>query len=773
MKSEREIKSVRKSRNTKTFEFEGFSFDTEQKILFRGEEKISMPPKTCELLAVLLENRGRLMSKDELFAEVWADTFVEEANLSHHIAVLRKALGENGERKFIETVPRRGYRFVAPTVESFGGEVTEIVGREKTSTRIVKEIEIVSDEDEINIESEKSLALSQQTNPSKYGLFSVVLIAAFTALVVGFIFYQSNSRQNDEKKKIAAALPIVTRVNDKNISISVISPDGKFIAAAQNSNVKNGGSLSIRQLDTNREIQLLAPDESRIFADMKFSFDGSLIYFIAYEKGEKNGAIYRIPFLGGVKQKIADLGEGNHSFAIAPDGKQVAFYRNAPDGESCSLIALPIDNPSEKEKVLFTFKFDEDNFGNFLSWSPDGKFIGMAKYPSPSLAGVRIFGFDLETNELKQFSEEVFENIGKHVFSPDGREILFIGKRANSPQNFFAVNIFDGSLRSLSVETPDATFYSNYGLSITADGKTISADLTDTRADIWSAESNGGTVIKEAQRIKRGTSDGKRGLAVLPDGKILYTAVSNGKSDIWKMNADGANAQPLTNDSFLERNLTASKDGRFVVFSSNVAGGWHLFRMNTADGGDIKQLTFGDSLNIQPDISRDGNWIVYISEENGKSIIKKIPFDGGEPVILNDKENSVYPKFSPDGTKIAFQILSPSRSQTGAIAIISKDNGGTEKTYAVTEFQHRNEAAPIQWSPDGSGIFFLKLDTAVPNLWRLDLQSGTAEKIWTSFPDETVYNFAFSADGSRLYLSRGVYQANTVLIRNFNGGETR
>lgn len=770
MNSKYELKTADNDNKFNIFEFAEFSFDLNERILLRHNEIIPLPPKTCELLSVLLINHGKLVTKEELFTQVWADTFVEEANLTHHIAVLRKALGENKDgRKFIETVTRRGYRFIEPIIETSGNQLMEGFATERTTTRIIQRIELINDDSEPPIEARKSLTVSPKPIVSRnyYGFILVLLLVALASTIGSFVFYKSFF----EKKQIPSSQPELTRVSDKNISISVISPDGKFIAYAQNSNVKHsGGSLSIRQLDSNQEIQLVEPDDSRIFADMKFSPDGSLIYFISYEKNAKVGAIYRIPFLGGTKQKFVDLGEGNHSFAIAPDGKQIAFYRFASDGENCSLVSIPVDSPAETEKVLFTFKFSENNFGGFLSWSPDGKYIGMTKYSNPPSPGVKIFGFDLETKEIKQFSEEVFENIGKHIFSPDGKEILFVGKREKTPQNFFAVNILDGSLRPLSLETSDANFYSNYGLSITADGKTMTADLTDSRADIWNIGINDGKAVKE-ERIKRGTSDGKRGLTLLPDGKILFTAISNGKSDIWKMNSDGTIAQPLTNDAFIERNLIATKDGRFVIFSSNAVGGWHLFRRNTNDGSDLKQLTFGEAFDIQPDISADGQWIVYISEENGRSVIKKIPFEGGSPIVLNDKENSVYPKFSPDGTKIAFHILSTSRSQPGSIALISSNGGKIEKNYLVTEFQHRNDAITIQWTSDGRGIVFLKQVTSLPNLWQLDLKTETVSKIWTSLPDESIYNLALSANGSQLFISQGVYQTNTVLIRNFDNNE--
>jgi len=90
------------------YEFQGHRFDPEQNVLFFGDERVDATPKSLAILKVLIENSGRVVSKEELMRRAWPDSFVEEANLSHHIFNLRKAIGE----KLIETVPKRGYRFV-------------------------------------------------------------------------------------------------------------------------------------------------------------------------------------------------------------------------------------------------------------------------------------------------------------------------------------------------------------------------------------------------------------------------------------------------------------------------------------------------------------------------------------------------------------------------------------------------------------------------------------------------------------------------------------
>jgi len=97
-----------------TYSFGAFRYDTGQRLLFRGGEPVAVAPKALEMLQVLLERRGSIVEKPELMKLVWPDANVEEIGLARNISLLRKALGdEAGEPRYIETIPRRGYRFVA------------------------------------------------------------------------------------------------------------------------------------------------------------------------------------------------------------------------------------------------------------------------------------------------------------------------------------------------------------------------------------------------------------------------------------------------------------------------------------------------------------------------------------------------------------------------------------------------------------------------------------------------------------------------------------
>lgn len=98
-----------------SYQFGRFSLNTSDRVLLRDRELVPLAPKAFDILLALVENRGRLVEKDDLMKRVWPTTFVEEGNLTQNISLLRKALGENASGpQFIETVPRRGYRFVAP-----------------------------------------------------------------------------------------------------------------------------------------------------------------------------------------------------------------------------------------------------------------------------------------------------------------------------------------------------------------------------------------------------------------------------------------------------------------------------------------------------------------------------------------------------------------------------------------------------------------------------------------------------------------------------------
>ncbi len=110
------------------YDFGAFRIDCVERVLFRDGDPLTLTPKAFDLLLVLVERRWSCPWKEELMTAVWAETAVEESNLTHHISVLRKVLGElDGQGPYIETIPRRGYRFLADVerVENVAGAAGE------------------------------------------------------------------------------------------------------------------------------------------------------------------------------------------------------------------------------------------------------------------------------------------------------------------------------------------------------------------------------------------------------------------------------------------------------------------------------------------------------------------------------------------------------------------------------------------------------------------------------------------------------------------------
>jgi pimeloyl-ACP methyl ester carboxylesterase/DNA-binding winged helix-turn-helix (wHTH) protein len=131
---------MRKAQAKRFYVFGVFRIDVTERVLFSEKGAVPLTPKAFDLLLFLVENSGHMLEKEELMKQVWPDSFVEENNLAQNISTLRKVLGTEGG-SFIETVPKRGYRFVGEVRET-GDEIADLVVREHTRSRIVIEEEI-------------------------------------------------------------------------------------------------------------------------------------------------------------------------------------------------------------------------------------------------------------------------------------------------------------------------------------------------------------------------------------------------------------------------------------------------------------------------------------------------------------------------------------------------------------------------------------------------------------------------------------------------------
>lgn len=173
--------------------FDTFQLDVGKGVLFRDELPVSLQWKAFEVLCVLVRSKGRLITRDEIIEEVWPDSFVEENNLSQHIRSIRKALGdgENGN-KFIETVPRRGFRFL-PEVTKLSAQSPEnidAIAAERTHA------EPIGAADDKRVEGFPPKVV--QPRPRKW--MALVTLFAFGAVALIAVYFWVNRESPTERR---------------------------------------------------------------------------------------------------------------------------------------------------------------------------------------------------------------------------------------------------------------------------------------------------------------------------------------------------------------------------------------------------------------------------------------------------------------------------------------------------------------------------------------------------------------------------------------------
>ena len=163
----------------------------------------------------------------------------------------------------------------------------------------------------------------------------------------------------------------------------------------------------------------------------------------------------------------------------------------------------------------------------------------------------------------------------------------------------------------------------------------------------------------------------------------------------------------------------------------------------------MNELPYDTNIGISP----DGKWVIYTHSGNSseRSGLWKVPVEGGEPMPIFEGSTTC-PTVSPDGKTIAFVLRK--MKQPLRIALVSFEGGEIIKTFdAKLESYPLWDKQNLQWTLDGGGIYFVAFNNGVSNIWRQPVD-GSAPTQVTDFKDGRIFNFAFSADGKQLALSR-------------------
>ena len=595
------------------YEFGPYRLVPSERLLLREGEPVALAPKAFETLVALVRRAGRLSDKEELLKEIWPDAFVEESNLTQNVFAVRRALGPAEDGKpYIETVPKRGYRFLAAVTVA----EEPLQGPAPAPVRPADQAAVTVAEDQVQ-EPAPGRPADQVTRPARSRARMGAAIVGVIALIGVAAVLVKMSRRPAPAASFQTMKMVRLTTSGTVVNVA-ISPDGKYVVHGLRDGAQQ--SLWVRQTATQSVVQLVPPAPVT-YVGLTFSPDGNFIFYNVASRDFPQRALFRVPTLGGTPVQVVENLRGG-AIAVSPDGRQIAFIRNVPGLESALMIANTDGSGAQR---LAAHKNPPEEL-DAPAWSPDGTRIAYAvlDYRSNDTAIVEA---EVSSGTIRSVSARRWFRIIKLAWLSDGRSVLALAADGESFVNYqvWRLSYPAGETERL---TNDLNNYAS--MSLAADANTLALVQSDTQANIWVAPAT------DPGRLRAVTSGaGKSDVASswTPDGRIVYYSTASGTYDIWITGLDGGPPQRLTGNARINQGPVVSPDGRSIVFLSDRTGAPHLWRMNL-DGSDQRQLTNGASGEQNPQFSPDGRWLVYRTAF-GRASVWKIPADGGNAVPVS------------------------------------------------------------------------------------------------------------------------------------------
>jgi Tol biopolymer transport system component len=487
---------------------------------------------------------------------------------------------------------------------------------------------------------------------------------------------------------------------------------------------------------------------------LTFSPDGRYVYYL--EKGQETGTLFRVPKLGGTPEKLLD--HVNTPVTFAPGGERFAFVRYDVGKQTTILMTARADGTDEGE-VAKRYPPAGFTLGGFHSsgpaWSPDGKVIACPILNTSGPLSSDVIAISLGDGTQRRINSSGWASIERITWLKDGSGLLMnAADSAESPYQLWLLSYEGGEARRI---TNDPNSYDS--VSASRDSNTLVTVKSDQLSTIW--VSSGGD-LSSIRQIPNSKYKGSNGILWTPGGQLVYTSNESDIQSIWRMESDGLEPRQLTSGLGASVQPAASADGRYLAFVSYRAGIPHIWRAD-ADGANPKQLTNG-MYEDAPQFTPDGKWIIYHSIHPDRDSVWRISIEGGAPELLS-KILSVHPVVSPDGKTIASFSRDDQPTAPWRIALMHSDSGEPYKWFELPATVDVTWPA-LRWEPDGHALTYIATVNGVSNIWRQDLDGGSAVKL-TDFKEEQIFSFAWSADGRQLACVRGQQTSDVIMISGF------
>jgi Tol biopolymer transport system component/DNA-binding winged helix-turn-helix (wHTH) protein len=590
--------------------FGAFEADLQTGELRKDGVKLKFSGQPFQVLAILLERPGDVVSRDELQKRLWPDTFVDvERNLNTAVNKIREVLGDSAESpRFVETLPRRGYRFI--------GEL------EAPIRPVVPEA---------TVEPDRGWQRRQTWWKIGAGAPAILVIA-----VAALVAVRWHRPQPPREQSLLTAVPFTAL--PRWAAAPAFSPDGSRIAFSWNGDPGNRGKgfdLYVKAIGSETLLRLTRRPSEWISAT--WSPDGTQIAF--HRMSGPDSGLYIVPALGGPEKKLRSTRipwEDFPTISWSPDGRSIAFSDWLPSDDHTAIYLLStatgdterVPNPS---KCLGQVQPAFSHRGDYLAyWCLNGKEAVLYSQPLTGGKPQMVSSFQDWPNGL--------------TWSADDKELIFSLWHGFSG-NFGEVTVADGSVKTLA-------FAQKAQLpAISISGHKLAFSSYSDNPNIWRRDlAHPESPPEELVPSSRSQWDAQ----FSPDGKlIVFASMRSGVQGVWICNEDGSNLVQISNPAQPSGSPKWSPDGNKIVFDSLFGGHWEIYVADVHERKPRKLITNVSDF-IRPHWSRDGKWIYFKSDEPGRMGIYRCPATGGDAVALSRDVDGFNPRESLDGKTVYF-----------------------------------------------------------------------------------------------------------------------
>jgi Tol biopolymer transport system component/DNA-binding winged helix-turn-helix (wHTH) protein len=687
--------------------FGPFELDPVNRELRKRGIPVKLQPQQFSVLLMLAQRAGQIVSRDEIHQHIWGtDTFVDfERGINFSINQIRAALGDDAASpRFIETIPRRGYRFIAATENGEPGDSAsatplaqiengEPAGAAASVTPISGDRKSTASADQEQVSASSDVPVTLPAWPP-FATKILIALALLLTVSVGFLGYRalSNRARHTARSPAGSQFPNmrITQLTSLpgNYGSPAFSPDGKQIAFVWDGEHRGRGELYVQLVGGGQPLRLTHTSTGFVCC-ADWSPDGQQIVFGRCD--DNGGRVFTIPALGGSERKLTEVA--------------CAAFGSGGTAE--------------------------------VRWTANGKSLMLTDRCTPD-APTGIVVFSLQTGERLCLHSPSVGDSGDTdpVLSPDEKTVAFLRWPTSGHAEIYTVAFSGGNLRQLTHDSFDADVLT---LMWSADGKYITFEPTRDRMARVAA--SGGPVEFEAVYPKIGAlSRDHRRLAYIEPSLVWRCSPA-----VWRINLAHAGGRVVSQDRILvsaaggNDSPQLSADEEQLVFQSMRSGTHQIWRSNS-DGSDPVQLTsFDHGYPGTPRWSPDGKWVAFDYHTTDHSRIYLVDSEGRNLHALTSRsyENSV-PSWSRDGKAVYF-----TSDRTGDWQVWRRELS-TERETQIT--RHGGFAAFESY--DAKALYYSKIEGG--GIWKIPAGGGQEERVTDSLHLGYWGHFAVTDNG--LYL---------------------